>query len=92
MLHLYDIPGYIFLNTNRKNKVGGGVGIYIKDHINFKIREDLSTNKEDILESLFIECKTNNKADSIIVGVKKKTGVLFTKHLMLMKKLRHSTA
>ena len=67
--NLYDISGYKFLNVNRKNKVGGGVGLYIKDHIQFKVREDLSTAKEDIVETLFIEFKTNGKADPIIVGV-----------------------
>ena len=67
--NLYDISGYKFINVNRKNKVGGGVGMYIKDHIQYKVREDLSTAKEDILETLFIEFKTNNKAGPIVVGV-----------------------
>jgi len=52
-----------------KNKVGGGEGMYIKKHIQYKVREDLSTAKGDILETLFIEFKTNNKADPIVVGV-----------------------
>ena len=43
--------------------------MYIKNHIQYKVREDLSTAKEDILETLFIEFKTNNKADPIVVGV-----------------------
>ena len=43
--------------------------VYIKDHIQFKVREDLSTAKEDIVESLFIEFKANDKADPIVVGV-----------------------
>ena len=45
------------------------MGLYIKDHIQFKAREDLSTAKENIVESLFIEFKTNDKADPIVVGV-----------------------
>ena len=41
----------------------------IKNHIQYKVREDLSTTKEDILETLFIEFETNNKGDPIVVGV-----------------------
>ena len=67
--NLYDISGYKFLNINRKNKIGGVVGLYVKGHIQFKVREDLSIAKEDIVESLFIEFKTNDKADPIVVGV-----------------------
>lgn len=65
---LYDSSGYKFINVNRNNKVGG-VGMYIKNHIQYKVREDLSTAKEDILETLFIEFKTNNKADPFVDGV-----------------------
>ena len=44
------------------------MGICIKDHIDFKTREDLSTDK-DILESLFVELKLDNKTKTIIPGV-----------------------
>ena len=45
------------------------MGLYIKDHIQFKVREDLSTAKEDIVETLFIEFKTNAKAEPIVIDV-----------------------
>lgn len=45
----------------------GGVGLYINNKLNYKVRTDLSIFIPHILESLFVELKINNK--SIIVGV-----------------------
>ena len=43
--------------------------MYIKDGINFRLREDLSVFHEGVLETLFVELKTNNKKESVVVGV-----------------------
>ena len=43
--HLLDyvkIPGYNFVYENREQKRGGGVGAYLKEELDFKIREDLN--------------------------------------------------
>ena len=38
-----NIPGYTFIQTNRKHKKGGGVAMYIKSDIKFKkIRTDVA--------------------------------------------------
>ena len=58
-----------FLILIVKTKSEGEWGCILRTIFNFKIREDLSTPKEDIVESLFIEFKTNDKADPIVVGV-----------------------
>ena len=67
--NMYNIHNYKLLTASRKNKSGGGVGMYIKDGINFKLREDLSFFHEGVLETLFVELKINNKKESIVVGV-----------------------
>ena len=39
---LYNIPGYQCVHKYRDDRRGGGVTLYIKDGLNFKIRHDLS--------------------------------------------------
>ena len=64
----YKLKGYDYVGLNRTNKKGGGVCIYIKEQLNHKNREDLTTNIEDIFESVFIEiCTPIGK--NIIIGV-----------------------
>ena len=46
---------YSFINRTRQTKNGGGVGMYISKHLEFKIRVDLTVFDEEIYESLFIE-------------------------------------
>ena len=67
--NMYNICNYKLLTANRKNKSGGGVGMYIKEGINFRLREDLSVFHEGVLETIFIELKNNKKKESIVVGV-----------------------
>ena len=51
---LYDIEGYNKLKKHRQNRSGGGVAVFIKDSIDYTIRNDLITFNEHI-ESVFIE-------------------------------------
>ena len=37
---LFNIPGYTFISRHRTHYRQGGVGIYIKNNINFVIRDD----------------------------------------------------
>lgn len=62
--YLTDIHGYNFITANRKSKICVGVGMYIAENIEYKVREDLSIIKENILESLFIEMK----ADPVVIA------------------------
>ena len=64
----FDLPNYSFISKTRNNKHGGGVGMYISNTLDFKVRDDLSTFHEEILESLFIELRFKGKK-SKIVGV-----------------------
>ena len=56
---------YKFLTANRKDRPGGGIGVYIAEHIQFKLRSDLSVFQVGISESLFIELINRNK-DAIV--------------------------
>ena len=61
-----DIPNYEFVGNCRREKRGGGVGLYIRDTIRFKRRIDLDIFC-DCVESIFIEVFTKNKKCIIAV-------------------------
>ena len=67
---LYEIEGYSHISQLRENKNGGGVSIFIKNNLNFKIREDLNYNSIDF-QLLWIEIdKLDIQSDTnIIMGV-----------------------
>ena len=63
----FNLNNYSFITTNRGERKGGGVEMFISDDINFKLRSDLNINEEGIIESLFIEIITATRKN-IIVG------------------------
>ena len=63
----FPLPNYHPLETNvRCEARGGGVGIYVKQNLSFKILNQYSIFVERIFESLFIELTLNGK--KIIIG------------------------
>ena len=65
--HLLDIDGYNFIHKHRPNRSGGGVGLYISNNLEFKLRSDLSFDDIDIAESLFVEILRPH-GKNIVVG------------------------
>ena len=65
---LFNIPGYTFISRHRKHYRQGGVGIYIKNNINFIIRDDLSIFIEKSFETLFLEVTSSKGSRPIIIG------------------------
>ena len=63
---LIRIPGYISEGTCRKNKRGGGVVLYVKEHLTYKVRNEITTNTSEF-ESCFIEVENLNMRN--IVGI-----------------------
>ena len=61
------IPGYELIKNNRTKSKGGGVAIYIQDHMKFKIRSDI-ININTSMEHTWIEVKGKNKNSSYLVG------------------------
>ena len=52
---LTDISGYNFVHNPRKDRTGGGVGLYLADNFDFKCRPDIVFSCIECAESLFIE-------------------------------------
>ena len=53
--HFSDIAGYNFLHKPRINCIGGGVGLYIGEYLNYKERHDIAFPEDKYAESLFVE-------------------------------------
>ena len=51
-LHHTDISGYNFVHNPRKDRTGGGVGLYLADNFDFKCRPDLVFSCTECAESL----------------------------------------
>ena len=64
----YTLNEHEFFGSNRPNKRGGGVGLYISKQLKFKSRNDLDKNVEDTIETKFIEI-INDNGKNIIIGV-----------------------
>ena len=66
----FDIEGYDFIHNPRPNRVGGGVGIYVDNDLEFKPRPDLAITdiSSPSTESLFIEIR-RPLSQNIIIGV-----------------------
>ena len=62
--------GYDFIHNPRRNRIGGGVGIYVNNDLEFKPRPDLALPDISALsiESLFIEIR-RSLSKNIIIGV-----------------------
>lgn len=63
---LYNTAGYNFTYNNRQNMMRGGVALYIRNNIQYKIREDLGIFIEGEFESVFVE--TMGNTPSTIIG------------------------
>jgi len=68
---LFAIPGYSCVSKYRTSRTGGGVSLFLKDHLQFTLRADLSILNES-LESVFVEINNvslHGKSRSVVVGV-----------------------
>ena len=67
---LYGLDGYQAEHQYRSHKGGGGVSLFVKEGIEYFLREDISV-KNNTLESLFIEIDKDciDKPHNAIIGV-----------------------
>ena len=67
---LYNIDGYNVESSYRTMRRGGGVSLYIREHVTYTVRNDLDIFN-DIMESKFVEidkkCIDNDR--NVIIGV-----------------------
>ena len=68
LLEYANLPGYKFSYRNRDEKRGGDIGLYIKDYITYKIRNDI-ISPDDALEHLWVEVKDKNKKSPYLIGI-----------------------
>ena len=73
----FTLNNYEYFGSTRTYKRGGGVGIYVLKPLEYKIRDDLTENIEDIIETKFVEI-INNNGKNLIVGVIYRLWVLKT--------------
>ena len=52
---LVNMPGYSFVSNHRKSKIGGGIGLYLENNLQYKICSECTCSNPDIIESLFVE-------------------------------------
>ena len=64
----FNLKGYDFISQNRHGKKGGGVGLYVVGKLQYKPRQDLNINRDETIESTFVEI-TTKIGESIVVGV-----------------------
>ena len=67
LLQHVTIPGYVHAFNNRDKIRGGGVGIYIKESIKFKRRQDLG-KCYPTMEHLWIEIPGRNRYIKLLLG------------------------
>ena len=89
--HSVDIDGFNFIHKHCPNRTGGGVGLYITETLDFKIRADLSFDDIDVAKSLFIEISRLH-GKNIVGGViywpsNQRVGDFVSKHNELLEKI-----
>lgn len=70
----FELEGYSFVNVNQQNKVGGGVGIFVKDALKFRVIDGMSAVIDNILECLTIEIYYKEKKNVMISCVYRTPG------------------
>jgi hypothetical protein len=66
--HIVDINGFKCFHKHRSNRTGGGVGLYMSDDFEAKVRDDLCFVNEELAESLFLEIP-RAQGKHIVIGV-----------------------
>ena len=68
LLDYVEIPGYNLEYTNRDNKQGGGVGVYIRETFTYTEHKDI-INLDKSIENYWLEVSGLNKNSSCLVGI-----------------------
>ena len=65
---IYQIPNYTVIHKIRKETPGGGLCMFIRNDLNFKLRNDLDKFDSDI-ETLSIEIEIRNSKNIVLSGI-----------------------
>ena len=63
-----NLPGYNFLSCHRTARSGGGVGLYLRNDLEYRICSECNFSDPNIIESLFVEIFVPN-SKNIVAGV-----------------------
>ena len=64
----FTMNNYEYFGSNRPERRGGSVGLYVSKQLEYKTRNDLTKNIEDIIETKFIVI-VNNNGKNLIIGI-----------------------
>ena len=68
MLDYVKIDGYEVKFRNREHTRGGGIGLYTRSDIKYKLRNDIVNTNTDI-EHLWLEVTLRNKNSNLLLGI-----------------------
>ncbi len=88
----FNIYGYNFVGKHRAKSRGGGVALYVKNELQYKIRGDPGELKEQEYESLFIEIIQKKHCNVIVGEVYRTPGSGLRKFLTLHKEVLKQTS
>jgi len=72
---MFQIEGYNFIYKSRKTGVqGGGVGIYIRKDLKFKLVPEYSIFIDKVIETIFVEIEVNEKKKILVSSVYRPNG------------------
>ena len=72
---MFNIEGYHFIFKGRKSGVqGGGVGLYIRSDLKFKLIPEYSIFIDKVIETIFVEIEVNEKKKIIVSSVYRPNG------------------
>ncbi|KAJ8031441.1 hypothetical protein HOLleu_24631 [Holothuria leucospilota] len=63
---LYELDGYDMFHVDRSNRRGGGVAVYVKNSLAYKVIDKMCTEINDVLEFVSIEICVKNKKNVIV--------------------------
>ena len=63
-----NLPGYNFLSCHRTARSGGGVGLYLRNDLEYRICSECNFSDPNMIESLFVEIFVPN-SKNIVVGI-----------------------
>ena len=70
----FHLNNYEIINTDRQNKRGGGVLLYVSKTLNFKKLDKYSVQLDDVMESVTIEIDITNSKNIILSCVYRSPG------------------
>ena len=78
---LHELPNYKSIHQVRNYSKGGGVSIYIKKSLNFKLRPDLSINSQDAQPLSILFYKEQNTLINVLYRPSKGVTAPFERYL-----------